>query len=61
MLVYINEELAPYFEGTSNVYVSGISREDILTATTSTIEHAGNLLDFEMPLIAGGISAIYVY
>ena len=57
--VYVNEELAPHFEGNPNVYVSSVSREDVLEATSSTIEHAGDLLDLEIPIIAAGVSSIY--
>lgn len=56
--VYVNEELAPYFEGNANVYVSNISREEVLEATTTTIAHADDLLDFEIPWIAAGVSSI---
>lgn len=57
--VYINEELAPYFEGNPNVYVTGVSREEVLEATTSTLEHADDLLDFEIPWITAGVSSFY--
>ncbi|MFJ8416990.1 hypothetical protein [Bacillus paramycoides] len=57
--VYVNEELAPYFEGNPAVYVSSISREEVLEATTTTIKHAGELLDFEIPWITLGVSSIY--
>lgn len=57
--VYVNEELAPYFEGNPLVYVSSISRKDVLEATSTTIIHADDLLDFEIPWIAAGVSSIY--
>jgi uncharacterized membrane protein len=57
--VYVNEELAPYFEGNPLVYVSSISREEVLEATSTTISHADDLLDFEIPWIAAGVSSIY--
>jgi uncharacterized membrane protein len=57
--VYVNEELAPYFEGNPQVYVSSISREEVLEATSTTISHADDLLDFEIPWIAAGVSSIY--
>ncbi|MBM7660384.1 putative membrane protein [Bacillus mesophilus] len=57
--VYVNEELAKYFEGNPSVYVSNISREEVLEATQSTLTHADDLLDFEIPLIALGVSSIY--
>jgi uncharacterized membrane protein len=57
--VYVNEELAPYFEGNPQVYVSSISREEVLEATSTTISHADDLLDFEVPWIAAGVSSIY--
>lgn len=57
--VYVNEELAPYFEGHPLVYVSSLSREDVLQATTSTLQHADGLLDFELPLISAAVSTIY--
>ncbi len=56
--VYVNEELAPYFEGNPYVYVSGISREEVLEATSATISHADDLLDFEIPWIAAGVSSV---
>lgn len=57
--VYVNEELAPYFEGNPNVYVSNISRDEVIEATSTTITHADDLLDFEIPWIAAGVSSIY--
>jgi len=57
--VYVNEELAPYFEGNPQVYVSSISREEVLEATSTTITHADDLLDFEIPWIAAGVSSVY--
>ena len=57
--VYVNEELAPYFEGNPQVYVSSISRDEVLEATSATISHADDLLDFEIPWIAAGVSSIY--
>ena len=56
--VYVNEELATYFEGNPQVYVSSISREEVLEATTSTLNHADNLLDFEIPWITVGVSSL---
>lgn len=57
--VYVNEELAPYFEGNPSVYVSNISRDEVISATSTTITHADDLLDFEIPWIAAGVSSIY--
>jgi uncharacterized membrane protein len=57
--VYVNEELARYFEGNPNVYVSSISREEVLEATSSTLVHAEDLLNFEIPWISAGVSSIY--
>ncbi|MES7204569.1 hypothetical protein U6Q21_12390, partial [Cutibacterium acnes] len=57
--VYVNEELAPYFEGNPSVYVSSISREEVLEATTTTLAHAEDLLDLEIPWIAAGVSSLY--
>ncbi|WP_080848770.1 hypothetical protein [Cytobacillus gottheilii] len=57
--VYVNAELAPYFEGNPNVYVSNISRDEVIEATSTTLTHADDLLDFEIPLIAAGVSSIY--
>lgn len=56
--VYVNEELATYFEGNPQVYVSSISREEVLEATTSTLDHADDLLDFEIPWITAGVSSL---
>jgi outer membrane lipoprotein SlyB len=57
--VYVNEELAPYFEGNPNVYISNICREEVIEATSTTLKHADDLLDFEIPWIAAGVSTIY--
>ena len=57
--VYVNKELAPYFEDNPDVYVSTVSREDVLEATTSTINHASDLLDFEIPWITAAVSTLY--
>lgn len=57
--VYVNEELASSFEGNPDVYVSNISRDDVIEATSSTINHADDLLDFEIPWITAGVSTIY--
>ena len=57
--LYVNEELAPYFAGNPNVYVSNISREEVIEATSKTITHADDLLEFEIPWIAEGVSSIY--
>ena len=39
--VYVNEELAPYFEGNPQVYVSSISRDEVLEVTSTTIIPCG--------------------
>ncbi len=57
--VYVNEELAPYFTDHPNVYVSSISREEVLDATETTLNHAADLLDFEIPWISAGVSSFY--
>ncbi|MCA0972265.1 hypothetical protein LCM20_16775 [Halobacillus litoralis] len=57
--VYVNEELAPHFEGNPNVYVSSVSQEEVYAATSSTLDHSDDLLDFEIPWISAGISTIY--
>lgn len=57
--VYINEELAPYFEGDPQVYVSNVSHSEVIDATTTTLSHADDLLDFEIPWIAAGVSSIF--
>jgi len=57
--VYVNEELASFFEGNPQVYVSSVSREDVLEVTKSTLAHADDLLDFEIPWIAAGVSSIF--
>lgn len=57
--VYVNEELAPHFEGNENVYVSNISREEVLVATNKTLAHGEDILDFEIPWIAAGVSSIH--
>lgn len=57
--VIVNEELAPFFEGHPNVYISNLSRGEVLEATSKTIDHAADLLDFEIPLISIGVNSIY--
>ena len=57
--VYVNEELAPYFENHPNVYISNISHQEVIDETVSTLVHAEGLLDFEIPWITAGVSSFY--
>lgn len=55
--VYVNAELAPFFEGNPLVLSTTVSREQVLMETKQTLAHAEDLLDFEVPWIAAGVSA----
>ncbi|MEG0451089.1 MAG: hypothetical protein RR595_14620 [Lysinibacillus sp.] len=55
--VYVNAELAHHYEGNPLVLSTSITHEQVLAETTKTLEHAGDLLDFEIPWIAAGVSA----
>lgn len=57
--VYVNEELAPAFIDHPNVYVTSVHHQDVLDATKDTILHAEDLLDFEIPWIAAGVSSFF--
>lgn len=59
--VYVNSELAHSFEGNEMVYVTNISHSDVVSATKTSLEHASNLNDFQIPyvtFIVYGISDI---
>jgi hypothetical protein len=49
--VYVNEELGKYFEGNSQVYITSVSHEEVITSTKQTLDHAVDLTDFEIPYI----------
>ena len=54
--VYVNSELAQHFEGNPLVLSTAVSREQVLAETKETLVHAEDLLDFEIPWIAAGVS-----
>lgn len=55
--VYVNAELAHHYEGNPLVLSTSVTHEQVLAETTKTLEHAGDLLNFEIPWIAAGVSA----
>ncbi|PGK32753.1 hypothetical protein CN907_26200 [Bacillus anthracis] len=57
--VYVNDELAMHYSDNPNVYSIGITREEVLEATQSTLSHAEGILDFEVPWISAGVSSFY--
>ncbi|WP_043931129.1 hypothetical protein [Bacillus sp. EB01] len=57
--VYVNDELAEYYSDNTNVYSAGVTREEVIDATKSTLSHAEDLLDFELPWISAGVSSFY--
>lgn len=57
--VYVNEELAKYYYDHPNVYSIGVTREEVFVATKTTLSHAEDLLDFEIPWISAGVSSFY--
>jgi hypothetical protein len=50
--VFVNQELAPYFEGNALVYVTNISHSEVVNTTKVTLENAVNVFDFEIPVIS---------
>ena len=51
--VFVNQEVMPSLDGAPNVYpVDGFSLQSIEDSTRETIESGGEVLDFEIPLIA---------
>lgn len=57
--VYVNDELALHYSDNPNVYSAGVTREAVTGATHSTLSHAEDLLDLEIPWIAAGVSSFY--
>ncbi|HDR8294664.1 TPA: hypothetical protein ACOQ39_004400 [Bacillus cereus] len=57
--VYVNDELAMHYSDNLNVYSIGVTREEVLEATQSTLSHAEGILDFEVPWISAGVSSFY--
>ena len=55
--VYVNAELGHYYEGNPLVLTTSVTREQVLADTKQTLQHAGDLLDFEIPWITAGVSA----
>lgn len=56
--VYVNAELADEFADHPQVYISNISKAEIDRATYTTLDHASDLMNFEIPLIAFSVSSI---
>lgn len=54
--VYVTSELAHHYEGNPLVLTTSVSREQVLADTKQTLEHAEDLLDFEIPWITAGVS-----
>ncbi|MCU5378774.1 hypothetical protein OCA08_16700 [Bacillus cereus] len=57
--VYVNDELAVHYPDHPNVYSIGVTREEVLEATQSTLSHAEGILDFELPWISASVSSFY--
>lgn len=57
--VFVNEELAVHYQDNPNVYSGGITRDAIEDVTKSTLAHASDLLDLEIPWISAGVSSFY--
>lgn len=57
--VLVNDELAVHYADHPNVFSVGITRDEIVDATKSTLSHAEDLLDFELPWISAGVSSFY--
>lgn len=55
--VFVNAELASAFEGNPLVLSTSVSREQVLMETKKTLDHAGDLLDFEVPWLTFSVSA----
>lgn len=54
--VIVNEELGVYYADNPLVMTSSITREQVLIDTEKTLQHAEDLLDFQIPWIAAGVS-----
>lgn len=54
--VYVNAELARYYEDHPLVLTTSVSREHVLAETTKTLTHAKELLDVDIPWIAAMVS-----
>lgn len=57
--VYVNDELALHYSDNSNVFSIGVTKEAVIDATNSTLSHAEDLLDLELPWISAGVSSFY--
>ncbi|WP_448162780.1 hypothetical protein [Bacillus mobilis] len=57
--VYVNDELAVHYPDHPDVYSIGVTREEVLEATQSTLSHAEGILDFELPWISASVSSFY--
>lgn len=56
--VYVNEELADYFENHPMVYATHVQHADVLQATKDSLMAAKDLTDFEIPYISLLVSTI---
>lgn len=57
--VYVNDELAVHYSDHPNVYSAGLTKEEVVRATKSTLSHAEDLLDLELPWISAGVHSFY--
>ncbi|WP_431026928.1 hypothetical protein [Lysinibacillus sp. LZ02] len=57
--VYVNAELGKYYEENPLVFTSSVTREQVIADTKTTLYYADDLLDFQIPWIAAGVSAFY--
>ncbi|AIQ56174.1 hypothetical protein [Paenibacillus borealis] len=57
--VYVNDELAVHYSDHANVFSAGVTRESVVEATKSTLTHAEDILDLELPWISAGVSSFY--
>ncbi|UQZ34846.1 hypothetical protein C2I18_15700 [Paenibacillus sp. PK3_47] len=57
--VYVNDELAVHYPDHPAVFSAGVTREAVVEATHSTLSHAEDLLDLELPWISAGVSSFY--
>lgn len=55
--VIVNAELAPLYAGNPMVLSTSVSREQVLADTKKTLDHAADIMDFELPWITFGVSA----
>ena len=57
--VYVNDELAMHYSDNPDVFSAGLTKEEVADATKSTLSHAEDILDLELPWISAGVSSFY--